>query len=101
MTPVGRTGYGGWSGPPSEPTPWAAGITVAALVAALTTVGVFAFGAALTQVHPLFSLAVNIVAVVGIAPTAWRWRARPVTRWVLAGAGVGILLGWVGLLAGV
>lgn len=101
MTPVGRPGYGGYSGSPGEPTPWAAGITVAALVAAITAVGVFAFGAALTQVHPLFSLAVNVVAAIGIAPTAWRWRRRPVTRWVLAGAGAGVLLGWIGLLAGV
>lgn len=101
MTPVGRPGYGDYPGPPSEPTPWAAGITVAALVAALTAVGVFAFGAALTQVHPLLSPAVNVVAVVGIAPTAWRWRHRPVTRWILAGAGIGVLLGWIGLLAGI
>ncbi|WP_280424672.1 DUF2537 domain-containing protein [Nocardia carnea] len=101
MTPVGRSGYGGYSGPAGEPTPWAAGLTVAALVAALTAVGVYAFGAALTQVHPLFSLAVNVVAVIGIAPTAWRWRTRPVTRWVLAGAGAGVLLGWIGLLTGV
>ncbi|WP_280415094.1 DUF2537 domain-containing protein [Nocardia carnea] len=101
MTPVGRPGYGDYSGPAGEPTPWAAGITVAGLVAALTAVGVFAFGAALTQVHPLFSLAVNAVAAIGIAPTAWRWRHRPVTRWVLAGAGVGVLLGWIGLLAGI
>ncbi|MEU1986208.1 DUF2537 domain-containing protein [Nocardia sp. NPDC019395] len=98
MTPAERSGYGRYSNPPSEPTPWAAGITVAALVAALTTVGVYAFGAALTQVHPLLSLAVNLIAAVGIAPTAWRWRTRPVTRWVLAGVGVGVLLAWIGLL---
>ncbi|MGW5385836.1 DUF2537 domain-containing protein [Nocardia sp. NPDC003963] len=84
--------------PPAEPTPWAAGITVAALVAALTAVGVYAFGAALAQVHPLLSLAVNLVAVGGIAPTAWRWRTRPVTRWVLAGASAGVALAWIGLL---
>lgn len=84
--------------PPVEPTPWAAGITVAGMIAMLTAAGVYAFGAALAQVHPLLSLAVNLVAVGGVAPTAWRWRERPVARWVLAGAGVGVLLGWVGLL---
>lgn len=101
MTGAGHPGTGRYCGPPDEPTPWAAGITVAGLVAALTAVGVFAFGAALTQVHPLFSLAVNLVAAVGIAPTAWRWRTRPVTRWVLAGAASGVVLGWIGLLSGV
>lgn len=100
MNPTGP-GYDGCSGPAGEPIPWAAGSTVAALVAALTAVGVYAFGAALAQVHPLFSLAVNVVAAIGIAPTAWRQRYRPVTRWVLAGAGIGVLLGWIGLLAGI
>ncbi|WP_328390621.1 DUF2537 domain-containing protein [Nocardia sp. NBC_00416] len=99
MTPaLDRSGSGRTSCPPAEPTPWAAGITVAALVAALTTVGVYAFGAALTQVHPLLSLAVNLVAVGGVAPTVWRWRTRPVTRWVLAGASAGVVLAWIGLL---
>ncbi|MGW1742967.1 DUF2537 domain-containing protein [Nocardia sp. NPDC001965] len=84
--------------PPGEPTPWAVGITVAVLVAALTAAGVYAFGAALAQVHPLLSPAVNLVAVGGIAPTVWRWRYRPVTRWVLAGATAGVALAWIGLL---
>lgn len=91
--PDGPYGYG-----ISEPTPWAAGITAAALVAALTAVGVYAFGAALAQIHPLVSVAVNLIAVGGAAPTAWRWRFAPVTRWVIAGLSVGVLLAWAGLL---
>ncbi|MEU4317106.1 DUF2537 domain-containing protein [Nocardia sp. NPDC024068] len=95
MNPPGRsrTPY-----PPAEPTPWAAGVTVAGLIAMLTAVGVYAFGASLAQVHPLLSLAVNLVAVGGVTPTAWRWHDRPVARWILAGAGAGVLLGWIGLL---
>jgi hypothetical protein len=46
----------------------------------------------------VLSLAVNLVAVGGVAPTVWRWRARPVTRWVLAGASTGVALAWIGLL---
>ena len=87
--------------PPPEPTPWAAGTTVVAMVAVLTTVGIYAFGTAMAQVHPLLSVAVNVVAVGCVLPTAWRWRSRPVVRWVLAGAGLGVLAGWLGLLAGV
>lgn len=83
---------------PAAPTPLSAGITVAVLVAALTAVGVFAFGAALAQVHPLVSVAVNLFAVGGFAPTAWMWRSVPVTRWVMVGAVVGVLLGWLALL---
>ncbi|MBF6334197.1 DUF2537 domain-containing protein [Nocardia transvalensis] len=81
-----------------EPTPWAPGVAVAIFVAALTAAGVFSFGAALAQVHWLLAVAVNLIAVGGAAPTAWRWRDTPVTRWVLAGMAAGILLGWVALL---
>lgn len=91
--PDGPYGYGY-----SEPTPWASGIAVAVMVAALTAAGVYAFGAALAQIHPLLSVVVNLIAVGGAAPTAWRWRFAPVTRWVIAGLGVGVLAAWVGLL---
>jgi hypothetical protein len=82
----------------TEPTPWAAGIVVAALVAALTTAGVYSFGMALAQVHWALAVAVNLIAVGGAAPTAWRWRRTPVTRWILAGIATGIALAWFGLL---
>ncbi|MFE3052636.1 DUF2537 domain-containing protein [Nocardia sp. NPDC059239] len=91
--PDGPYGYGY-----SEPTPWASGIAVVVMVAALTAVGVYAFGAALAQIHPVMSVAVNLIAVGGAAPTAWRWRYAPVTRWVIAGLGAGVLLAWLGLL---
>ncbi|MET8422767.1 DUF2537 domain-containing protein [Nocardia sp. NPDC004860] len=91
--PDGPYGYGY-----SEPTPWASGIAVVVMVGALTAVGVYSFGAALAQIHPVLSVAVNLIAVGGAAPTAWRWRYAPVTRWVIAGLGAGVLLAWLGLL---
>lgn len=84
--------------PCPDPTPWAAGVTVVVLVGLLTTVAVYAFGMALAEVHPLLAMAVNLVAAIGAAPTAWRWRWTPVTRWVLAGAAAGVLLGWMALI---
>ncbi|WP_327112305.1 DUF2537 domain-containing protein [Nocardia sp. NBC_01730] len=81
-----------------DPTPWGAGLTVAIMVALLSAVAVYSFGAALAEVHPLLAVAVNLVAVGGAAPTAWRWRRAPVTRWVLGGGAAGVLLGWVTLL---
>ncbi|WP_067647126.1 DUF2537 domain-containing protein [Nocardia harenae] len=84
--------------PYRDPTPWAAGIAVAALVGALTAVAVFAFGAALGAVHPLLAVAVNLIAAGGAAPTAWRWRFAPVTRWVLGGGAAGVVIGWIALL---
>lgn len=81
-----------------DSVPWVAGGTVVVLVAALTGVAVFAFGSALAAVHPLVAVAVNAVAAVGVAPTAWRWRFTPVVRWVLAGAAAGVVLGWLAVL---
>ena len=80
-----------------EPTPWATGLLVTAMVAALTTVGVFAFGAALLQVNVVVAVAINLIAVVGSAPTVWRWRATPVWRWVVYGLAAGVTLAWAGL----
>ncbi|MFC9993431.1 DUF2537 domain-containing protein [Nocardia sp. NPDC127526] len=93
--PDGPYGYGY-----SEPTPWAAGIMVVAIVAVLTACGVYAFSAALAEVHPVVAVLVNLVAVGGAAPTAWRWRFAPVTRWVIAGLAAGVLLGWFSLIFG-
>ncbi|MEU2257530.1 DUF2537 domain-containing protein [Nocardia xishanensis] len=84
--------------PAQDPTPWAAGLTVTVMVALLATVAVYAFGIALAQVHPLLAVAVNLVAAGGAAPTAWRARFTPVTRWVLLGCGVGVVLGWLALV---
>ncbi|WP_278264658.1 DUF2537 domain-containing protein [Nocardia sp. AG03] len=81
-----------------DSVPWAAGCTVIVLVAALGATAVYAFGAALAAVHPLLAVAVNVVAVLGVAPTAWRWRYTPVVRWVLAGAAVGLVLGWLAVV---
>ncbi|WP_324198854.1 DUF2537 domain-containing protein [Nocardia amamiensis] len=83
-----------------DPTPWGAGLTVTVMVALLSAVAVYSFGAALAEVHPLLAVAVNLVAAGGAAPTAWRWRFAPVTRWVIGGVAVGVLLGWTILLIG-
>ncbi|MFD3744360.1 DUF2537 domain-containing protein [Nocardia sp. NPDC058633] len=81
-----------------DSVPWAAGGTVAVLVALLGGVAVYAFGCALAAVDPLLAIAVNVVAAVGVAPTAWRWRFTPVVRWVLAGAAAAVVLGWIAVI---
>jgi hypothetical protein len=41
----------------------------------------------------------NLVAVGGLAPTVWGWRATPVLRWLVLGLGVGVAGAWLALLA--
>lgn len=71
---------------------------VAAFVAVLTAVAVFAFGVALGRIQPVLAVCINLVAVGGAAPTVWRWRSVLVVRWVVYGLGAGVGLGWIALI---
>ncbi|ART72191.1 hypothetical protein BTO20_29810 [Mycobacterium dioxanotrophicus] len=84
-----------------DSTPWGTGLTVAGFVAAVLAAAIVVLGLGLTRVHPLLAIGLNMVAVGGLAPTVWGWRHRPVWRWFVLGAGVGVALGWVALLAAV
>lgn len=82
-----------------ESTPWATGLTVAGFVAVVLAAAIVVLGVGLIRVHPLLAVGLNMVAVGGLAPTVWGWRTRPVWRWFVLGAGVGVVGGWVVLLA--
>ena len=73
-----------------ESTPWATGLTVAAFVAAVTGGAIVVLSLGMTRVHPLVSVALNVIAVGGLAPTLWDWRTRPVRRWFVLGAAAGV-----------
>ena len=74
-------------------------MTVAAFVAVVVGAAMVVLGLGLVRVHPLLALALNVVAVGGLAPTVWGWRTLPVWRWFVLGAGVGVAGGWLALLA--
>ncbi len=80
-------------------TPWGTGLTVAAFVAAVTAGAIVVLSTGMTRVHPLVSVGLNVIAVGGLAPTLWDWRKRPVRRWFVLGAGVGVAVGWIAMLA--
>ena len=80
-------------------TPWATGLTVAAFVAAVIGTAIVVLSIGLARVHPLLAVGLNLVAVGGLAPTVWGWRALPVWRWFVLGSAVGVAGGWVALLA--
>jgi Protein of unknown function (DUF2537) len=82
-----------------DSTPWGTGLTVAGFVAAVLAAAIVVLGLGLTRVHPLLAIGLNMVAVGGLAPTVWGWRHRPVWRWFVLGAAVGVVVGWVTLLA--
>ncbi|ORA27301.1 DUF2537 domain-containing protein [Mycobacterium aquaticum] len=84
-----------------DSTPWGTGLTVAGFVAAVLAAAIVVLGLGLTRVHPLLAIGLNMVAVGGLAPTVWGWRHRPVWRWFVLGAGVGVAVGWLALLAAV
>jgi hypothetical protein len=82
-----------------EPTPWGTGLTVAGFVAAVTAGAIVVLSVGVSRVHPLLAVALNLVAVGGLAPTLWGWRTVPVLRWFVLGAAVGIGGAWLSLLA--
>ena len=71
---------------------------MAAFVAAVTAGAIVVLSLGLTRVNPLLAVGLNLVAVGGLAPTVWGWRARPVWRWFVLGSGVGVAIGWLALL---
>lgn len=84
----------------NESKPWATGLAVAGFVAVVTGAMITVLSLGLVRVHPLLAVGLNAVAAGGLAPTLWGWRRTPVLRWLVLGAGTGVLGGWLVLLAG-
>jgi hypothetical protein len=82
-----------------DATPWGTGLTVAGFVAAVVAAAIIVLTLGLNRVNPLLAVGLNIVAVGGLAPTVWGWRARPVWRWFVLGSGVGVAVGWIAAIA--
>ena len=74
-------------------------MTVAGFVAAVTAVAIVVLGVGLIRVHPMLAVGLNVVAAGGLAPTLWGWRRTPVLRWLVLGAGVGAIAGWLTLIS--
>jgi hypothetical protein len=74
-------------------------LTVAGFVATVTAVAIVVLGVGLIRVHPMLAVGLNVVAAGGLAPTLWGWRRTPVLRWLVLGAGVGAIAGWLILVS--
>jgi hypothetical protein len=82
-----------------EQTPWGTGLIVAGFVSAVVAVAIVVLSLGVARVHPLLAIGLNLIAVGGLAPTLWGWRAIPVLRWFVLGGAVGVVGGWLVLLS--
>ncbi|MET0133912.1 MAG: DUF2537 domain-containing protein [Kibdelosporangium sp.] len=82
----------------AEPTPWLTGLTVTALVAAVTLAAVLTLAVTLSETSPFLAIGANIVVSAGLAPSVWLARRVLIWRWVALGVAAGLAAGWVGLL---
>lgn len=85
---------------PGEPTPWATGLVVSALVAVLAAVAVFGLSTGLAGISRWLAVLGNLLVAAGLAPSLWFARSLPVWRWVAFGTAAGVPLAWVALLLG-
>ncbi|MBV9163740.1 MAG: DUF2537 domain-containing protein [Pseudonocardiales bacterium] len=84
--------------PPSEPTPWATGLTVSVVAAAVIVVALLSVSQGLAPNGIGFVVLANLLVAAGLAPSIWLGRATPIWRWVAYGTAVGIVLAWIALL---
>lgn len=81
-----------------EPTPWATGLTVSAMSAAMVLVALVALAQGLAEVGAWVPAATLLLVTVGLAPSVWLARLTPVWRWLGYGVAAGVALSWVVLL---
>ncbi|MGU3292623.1 DUF2537 domain-containing protein [Williamsia sp. M5A3_1d] len=77
----------------AEPTPWALGITLAAVSAVVVAGAVLGVYSVIAETGRVLAVFAVVVVCGGIGPSAWVWRGRPVLRWMGGGALVGLAVG--------
>jgi hypothetical protein len=74
----------------SEPTPWASGLTLSALVAGLVLLVNLTLAVPMVAGLGLIGLLIDLVVVAGLVPALWLNRHVPAWRWVVWGAFAGM-----------
>lgn len=82
----------------AEPTPWATGLTVSTVTAAVTVLTVVALAEALAETSRWLAALATVLVAAGLAPSVWLSRRVPVWRWVGYGVATGIGCAWLVLL---
>ncbi|PZS18212.1 MAG: hypothetical protein DLM60_12355 [Pseudonocardiales bacterium] len=83
---------------PSEPTPWATGLTVSAVAAAIVGVALLSLSQDLASNGVGVVVLANVLLAAGLTPSLWLGRTTPIWRWVAYGAAAGIIATWIALL---
>jgi Protein of unknown function (DUF2537) len=83
---------------PSEPTPWATGLTVSAAVAVMVGIGLLSLSQALVPTGRSVVVLANLLVAAGLIPAIWLARNTPTWRWLAYGTTAGIALTWLALL---
>jgi hypothetical protein len=81
-----------------EPTPWATGLTVSAVAAAIVGVALLSLSQALASNGVRAVVLANVLVAAGLTPSLWLGRATPIWRWVAYGTAAGIVATWIALL---
>ncbi len=86
------------AGDAAEPTPWATGLTVSAVTAAIVVIMEVALAQALAETSRWLAALATVLVAAGLAPSIWLALGIPVWRWVGYGLAAGIGCGWFVLL---
>jgi hypothetical protein len=93
LEPCDATGRHG-----SEPTPWATGLVVSALVAAVVVAAVGTLVSGLAGVGWWLGGFGLVVVTAGLMPSVWLTRSVPLWRWVSYGVAGGLAISWLAAL---
>lgn len=83
---------------PGEPTPWATGLTVSAVAAAIVGVALLSLSQGLASNGAGVVMLANALVAAGLTPSLWLARSTLIWRWVAYGAAAGIVATWLALL---
>lgn len=82
----------------SEPTPWATGLTVTVIVAAISLATDLVLALTLRYTYGWLWIPANVLLCGGLSPTVWLLRNTPTWRWVSWGIAIGFACAWLVLV---
>jgi hypothetical protein len=79
----------------TEPTPWATGLTAAAIIALIIGLIDAILSIALQISFGWVWIPANVLIGIGLAPSIWLLRRMPFWRWISYGVAAGLVAAWL------